>query len=92
MLSQFKLILNGHLGLVIIAKHSIALLEPDIALIHSAPYRAGSKTREFEKARIDMILAEFVIEPAQTKFAASYSSPKKNEILRFASTIVILTQ
>lgn len=38
--------------------------------VHFAPYRAGPKRREFEKAEIDRMLSENVIAPAQVERAA----------------------
>lgn len=61
---------DGCLGRITMAKHHIKLLELDTAPVHSAPNRAGAKTREFEMAEIDKILATNVIEPVQTELVA----------------------
>lgn len=65
-------------------KHRIGLIKPDTVPIHSAPYRAGPKTSKFEKAEIDRMIAENVIDTAQTKWAAPIVVVlKKDETLRF---------
>lgn len=51
-------------------KHHIKLLQPDTAPLHSAAFWAGPQTRKFEKVEIDNILAENIIEPVQTEWAA----------------------
>lgn len=38
--------------------------------VHSATNRTGPKTREFEEARTDKILADNIIKPAQTEWAS----------------------
>lgn len=52
--------------------------------VHSAPYHAGSKTREFEKVEIDKMLEQLIIEPAQTERAAwIVVAPKKDKTFWF---------
>lgn len=58
---------NGHLDRITIAKHRIELLQWDPAPVHSAPHQASSKPPEFEKAGIDKMVAENIIEPAHTE-------------------------
>lgn len=65
MLSRFQSTWNGHRGRISVAMHCIELLQPDIGPANSASYRAGSKAREIEKAKVDNIIAENIIEPVQ---------------------------
>lgn len=58
---------DGLLCRIDIAKHPTELFQPSTAPVHSAAYHAGPGTREFEKAKIDKMLAENLIEPAQTE-------------------------
>lgn len=54
--------------------------------VASAPYRAGSKTREYDNAKLDKMLHENIIKPAQTKWSSSIMfAPKKNRTLRFCA-------
>lgn len=93
MLLQLESMLDGPFGRITMVKHRIELLLPDPSPVHSAPYQSGPETREFEKAEIDKVLAENVIDPAQTELAArKYSFPKKTELTHFALTILNLTQ
>lgn len=48
-------------------KHRIELIAPDVYPINPAPYHAGPKARELEKAEIEKMLRMKVIEPAQSK-------------------------
>lgn len=53
MLNDFEPMLDGHLGCITAAEYHIKLVENLNKPIHSAPYRAGRKTWEFEKAEIN---------------------------------------
>lgn len=50
--------------------HQIKLLELSTRLVHSKPYHAGPKARELEKAKIDKMLHESIVEPTQTECAS----------------------
>lgn len=67
MLLQFKLIRDGDLGRIRMAKFHIELFQPDTAPVHSAPYEAGPKQRKFKKAEINKMLTENIMESAQTE-------------------------
>lgn len=56
----------------------------DTKLFKSAPYSAGRKTREIERAEIDKQLKVRIIEPAMSEWAALVLLlPKKKGRLRF---------
>lgn len=82
MLFQLELVRDGHIGRVKMTKHRIDLLQPAIVPVHKALYRAGLETTEFEKANIDMKLAEYIIELVQTEWAVPIVVvPKKDRTL-----------
>lgn len=60
---------NGYLGRTNIGKHRIELLRPKRVPVESALYRAGSKTRELEKVKINKMLSKNSIDPAQNEWA-----------------------
>lgn len=53
------------------AKHQAKVLDPATSPVHSAPYRVGFKTREFERIEINTMLIENIIKHAQTKRASA---------------------
>lgn len=67
-LSEFQYMWIGHLRRANNAKYSIELLKSNKETVHSSPYRAGLKTREFENTEPDKTLAENIIKPAQTEW------------------------
>lgn len=70
-LSEFHFMSDDHLGGINIAKHYIELPSPDTAPVHSAPYSARQKIRKFQKAKINKMIADKIIEPLQTEWAGS---------------------
>ena len=83
LLDEFKAMWDGHLGLIQAVTHNITL-EPSSRPFHSAPYRAGPKMREHEKAEIDNMLKAGVIEPSSSEWASPIVFvPKKDGKLRF---------
>lgn len=70
MLTESQSMRNAHFGRISVAKDHIKLLEGSIEPVHSAPYGAGPKFREFEKFEIEKMLKDNKIEPAQTEWAA----------------------
>lgn len=87
MLSEFESMWDGHLGRISTAKHRIELSDPNTAPVLSAPPHDGPKTREFERIEVDKMLAENVIEPAQTEWASPIVfTPKMMELSDSAST------
>ena len=74
---------SGQLGEINVTELRIDL-KPDAIPFKSAPYCAGPKTRELEKAEIDKQLAADIIEPACSEWAALVLfAPKKDGKLRF---------
>lgn len=63
MFSEFQHIWNGCLGRINTAKHPIKLLKLSTRPVHSAPYRVGPNTCEFEKANINKMLIENIFNP-----------------------------
>lgn len=55
---------DGHLGRIHAVKHRIELILQEVRPVHSAPYRAGTTSRQSEKEEIDKKLEMKVIEPA----------------------------
>lgn len=75
---------DGHLGRKSTAKHRVELVDPNTPPVPSAPYRAGPKARELEKTEINKVLAENIIEPAQTEWASPIVfAPKEDGTVRF---------
>lgn len=58
---------DGHLELIQTAKNQIALAHADVRPVHSGPYRASPKARQFAEMEIDCMLQEHVIEPARAE-------------------------
>lgn len=84
MLSEFEHMWDRHLGRINAAKHRIELNDRNTAPVHSTPYRAGPKTRGFERVKIDKMLVGNIIEPAQTEWASPIVfAPKEDGTLRF---------
>lgn len=74
----------SHLGRIIVGKNRIEILSPGTVSAHSASYRPGSKSGEFEKNVIDKILANNIIETAQAEWTAPFMCVnKENKTLRF---------
>lgn len=55
---------DSNLGHINFAMHSIGSLQPDNASVPYAPYRTGTKNREFEKTKINKMVTKYIIEPA----------------------------
>lgn len=69
---------DAHLRRINIANHRIELLSPDTAPVHSTPYRASPKTREFKKTKIKKILTRNIVDGEKTKWAAAIEPVLKN--------------
>jgi transposase InsO family protein len=83
MLEPHQAMWDGHLGEVTATKHRIDLI-PGAKPVHSQPYRAGTRAREIEKAEIEKMLAQGVIEPATCEWASPIVMvPKPDGSLRF---------
>lgn len=83
-LSHFQPIRDGHFSRINIAKHRIKRHLSDKAPVHSAVYSACPKTRVLHNPKIDKMLAENIIEPERTEWAAPIVFVlKKNRTLRF---------
>lgn len=88
MMYDFQPTSKGHLGYITAAKHRIELLHDHTKTVHSAPYRAGSKTRELKYPETDKMQRKQAIEPTQTKWTAPILfAPKKTEPSDFASNL-----
>lgn len=88
MLSACQTTCDGHLGYITAAKYRIKLLDNHAKSVHLAPYPAGPETREFEKAELDKIPDQKIIEPAQTEWATPIVfAPKKNGLFKSVLTI-----
>lgn len=57
---------DGHPGRIPTAEHRIVLNQKGVRLVHSSPYRAGHKAKEFSATEIDLVLQEDVLEPTPT--------------------------
>lgn len=57
MLTEFRAMWDDHLGRINVAKNQVELLEDTAKLIHPASFRAGPKTRGFDKVEIDNMFA-----------------------------------
>lgn len=69
--------LDGHLGRINVAKQCIEHPSPDTALVQSASYQAGPKTKEFETAGVEKLLVEYVIKSTQIEWACPILSVAK---------------
>lgn len=61
-------------------KHRVDLPSLDIRRIHSVPYRAVTKAREFERSEIDDMLKMNFIEPPQMEWALPVVFAAKKEL------------
>lgn len=84
MLAEFLNVWDGHIGWINVAKNRIEILEDTAKLVRPAPYRMRPKRKEFGKVEIDKMLAQEIIELAQTdKASRIVLVPKKDDKLRF---------
>lgn len=84
MLTDFRAKWNDYVVRLYVAKRWIVLIEDTTKPVHSAPYCAGMRTREFEIVEINKMLAQNVFEPAQTEWSAQIVfAPKENDTMRF---------
>lgn len=78
MLFRFQTMWGGYLGRSKIAKHCMELLNHNVQPVHSAPFRACSKSMVFETVQIDKMIDQMFVELAQTELAAPlFFAPKK---------------
>lgn len=83
MLEKHSSMWLGHLGTISVTQHRIEV-KPGSKPVHMQPYRAGPKSREIEAAEVDKMLAEDVIEPAQSEWASPVVLvPKSDGTRRF---------
>ena len=74
---------SGRLGTIASAKHRIDLAD-GARPVYQAPYWAGHRARAVEKAEIERMLKEEVIEPSSSEWASPVVLvPKKDGTLRF---------
>lgn len=67
------------------ARPRTKLLEPSTRLVPFTPYRTGPETSKLKNTKLNKILSENIIEPAQTEWASPKAfAPKKNGIPRFS--------
>lgn len=86
MLPEFQSMWDVHLRGITTAKNRIEKLDHHVDPDHLEPYRAGHKTGEFEEVKINKILKQQVIGPAQTKSTVPIVFiPKEDRILLSAS-------
>lgn len=79
---------DGHFGHIHVSKQRIDVLNDEVGPAHSVPCQAGPTERQFATAEIILKIAEYVIETATTRWAASIVfAPKKDCCFAFASTI-----
>lgn len=85
MLTQFSSMWHGHLGCISIARHRIELL-PNSSPVHYASYQDFPTARKFFTPRDWKMFSQYVIEPAQIKWAAQIVfPPRKNGSLCFCN-------
>lgn len=70
MLSEFESMSDEHFGRISTTKHRIDITNPNTSPINSAPIWSGPDTRKLEKGEINKMLADNIIEPAQTEWAS----------------------
>lgn len=58
---------DGHASRINVGMHCIKLFNYILQLVHSAPYREGSNTKEFKEGEIDKMIGQKVLEPVQTE-------------------------
>lgn len=63
----FQSMWDRHFGSVNAAKYCIELFSGNKRLVYSAPYRARPKLRDFEKAKLEKMLAKVVLEVSVSK-------------------------
>lgn len=78
---------DRHLGQISIAKHIIKLL-PNSSSVHSALYQAGLIVTNFQGLKIEKMISQNEIEPAQTEWAEQIVfAPKMTGLFASASII-----
>lgn len=83
-LEERGIIWYGPLGRILTAKDRIELTYNNLRIVHSAPYGAGPKARQFVATAIDCTLQEDVIERVTTEWAIPILvAPKKDGSLQF---------
>ena len=82
LLREFEDMWSGRLGTIASAKHQIDL-EDGSRPAYQPPYRAGHRARAVEKANIEWMLKEGVIEPSSSEWASPVLLVPKNGTLRF---------
>lgn len=63
--------LDGQLRCINVTKHRVNLLNDDLRLVHSAPYRTRPTARKFDAAKMAKMVTEKVSETATTECAAT---------------------
>lgn len=83
-IEELESIPYGPLGRINLYMQRIDLQNDKVMSLHSAPYRARPTTRQLTAAKINQILPENIIEPANIESAAPIVlAPKKGGSLRF---------
>lgn len=77
MLEEFETMLDGHLGRINIPKQHTDLEPSNQSPVHSRPYAVRRKATDFEIQEVKWMLAEKVMEPAQTEWADQMDSAEK---------------
>lgn len=82
-LLPFQCMWDSYPSHIIVSIHRIEVCHPGTAPEHSAPYQARLKSREFEKAKINKVLAESIIKPVRTdQQSPIVFVPKRDRTLR----------
>lgn len=87
MLAAFTFMWNELWGRISTVKYRVDLDSPTISRVHSVPYWARSRVRDFQRSEIENLITINVIQPAQTDWASQASlEPEKNGTLIFCAT------
>lgn len=78
MLTEFEVMWDGHLGRINLSKYQIDLLNDQSSPVRSISYQAEPGARQFLAAEKNWMLAEKVIKPATTEWAAPNVFGTKN--------------
>lgn len=78
MIEQFQKMWDAYIEHITTVTHHVELELPNTRPIHFVPYHAGSKDRQFKKAKIKSMLALKFVESASTKctFSVEFVSEK----------------
>lgn len=86
MMTVFESMWDSKLDFISVAKHGFELTSDELRPVHSASYRAGPETSEFEKQEICKMVKLGVIQLTEKKWTAPIVlAPRRSDSYAFVS-------